>query len=182
MHVNVVVTAGSLHDPPGKPGLAALTATAVEEGGAGDLGPAEVLAAFDALGTQLAVGASTEATDLSFSVLTPKLDAAVKLTADLLTRPRFDATAFGSVQKRRVAEIAEARDDRRMLATEVLMSSMYGDGPRGHLSHGTPAAVAAMSRSGMDGARCWPRSASSIWISRARASKRRRRWRARTGR
>lgn len=53
VHVAGCVTAGSVADPKGQAGLAQLTAMTIEEGGAGDKTPAEVLATFDAQGTEL---------------------------------------------------------------------------------------------------------------------------------
>ncbi len=143
-HVAVTVNAGSLSEPDAKAGLAALTASAVEEGGAGARAPSEVVDAFDALGTTLHVMTRPDGVIFSFSVLSSRVDQAVALLFDVLTKPRFDATAFESVKQRRIAQITADLDDPRQVGTSQLAFAMYGNSPRGHDLNGSLDSVKAL--------------------------------------
>ncbi len=144
VHVEVVVSAGSLADPPGKAGLAALTASMLEEGGAGARSPNEVIEAFDALGTTLTANGLGEGSTFTFTVLSSKIDQALPLIFEVLTKPRFDERAFASVKQRRLSEIAAERDQPVMVASMVMAATMYGSGPRGHTVNGSTETVKAL--------------------------------------
>ena len=144
VHVNAVVTSGSLSDPVGKAGLAALTAAMIEEGGAGGRSPEQVVEAFDALGTALSGVALNDGVAFSFTVLSSKLDQALPLIFEVLTKPRFDEKAFASVKQRRLSEITADLDEPRHVAALVMASTLFGAGPRGHGINGTLESVMAL--------------------------------------
>jgi zinc protease len=144
VHVAVCVTAGSVADPQGKAGLAQLTAMAIEEGGAGDKTPAEVLATFDAQGTELEVRTDDVCTTFAFTVLAPRLEPTLRQLVDLLARPRFEPAAFESVKKRQLAEISQALDEPRLIASAQLRKRLYGELPAGHPARGDTASVSAL--------------------------------------
>lgn len=143
VHVGVHLNAGSLADPPGKPGLAMLTATCVEEGGSGTRGGAEVRAFFDALGTNLDVDVSPDGAQVSFTALTPQLEAALGGLIDVLARPRFDAAEVAAVKQRRRSEVVTALDSPVVFGRAKLYAEVFGANPRNHLELGSVEGVEA---------------------------------------
>jgi zinc protease len=137
VHVALVANAGSYADPVGKEGLAALTATLMTEAGAGVRKPAEVLEAFEALGTELNVSTTGDGAIFGFSVLSTRLNEALALATDILSKPTFDAGAFESIKQRRVAELVAMGDEPTQVAMAQLMKSLYG----GHLALGIASQV-----------------------------------------
>ena len=120
MHLAIAVNAGSLADPDGKAGLAALTASVLEEGGSGTKTPAQVVDAFDALGTRLHVRVLADGVVLSVAVLSSKAQQLVPLAFEVLTAPKFDQVAFDSLKQRRLAQITADNDEPRQLAAALL--------------------------------------------------------------
>ncbi len=136
VHVLVTVQAGSELDPPGKGGLAAAVARMIEEGGAGNRSPRELLDALDELGGELLVDTDETGTRMMLTVLSSKLDRALALLGDMLVRPRFDAGEWPSVRERQVAEIMKERVEPRRVAEVVFQRVLYGDHPYAHPSMG----------------------------------------------
>lgn len=141
VHVGVHVAAGSVNDPADKPGLAMLTATCVEEGGAGARTGAEVRAFFDSLGTELKVGAMPDGVTGGFTVLTSRLEPALGQLVEVLSKPRFEPDVVAAVKTRRRSEILSALDDPRFVASVKLSAEVYGANPRNHPALGTVAGV-----------------------------------------
>lgn len=144
VHVGVMVAAGSMEDPKGKPGLAALTATAIEEGGAGSKSGPQVRAFFDSLGTSLVFHAGEDAIQVGFSVLSTRLEPALAQLVEVISTPRFDAGPVAAVKMRRRSEIISDMDDPLNVAAERLSAALFEGGPRGHLPNGTVAGLDAI--------------------------------------
>lgn len=141
MHLAIAVNAGSMADPEGKAGLASLTASVLEEGGSGTKTPAQVVDAFDALGTQLQVRVRADGVTLTAPVISSKSEQLVPLVFEVLTAPRFEQAAFESLKARRLAQIAADNDDPRQVASTEALSAVFGKSPRGHRASGTLASV-----------------------------------------
>ncbi len=144
VHVVVSVPAGSAADPKGKEGLAALTATVMEEGGAGTRTGSQLLEAFEALGTTLAVAPTSMTVSYSFSVASNRFDEALGLLLDVLRAPRFESAAFESAKSRQVAELVANGDDPAYVGFQKLMGALFKDTPRAHLPLGSPKSVAGL--------------------------------------
>ncbi len=144
VHVLVTVRAGSALDPRDRPGLAAATATMLDEGGAGARTAPEVAQAFADLGAELEDHFDTDQVQLKLTVLARNLDPALALLGDLLARPRFDADDWKRVQGRRLDEIRRHLDDPRHIADEVFERVLYGEHPYAHPFLGTLASIGAL--------------------------------------
>jgi predicted Zn-dependent peptidase len=145
VHVAVTVQAGSALDPADKPGLASLTARMLEEGGSGTRSGAELAEAIEDLGSEIEVRVDEDGVRFAVSVMSTKLDRALALLADLVTRPRFDATEWPAVRARAVSEITRELDRPTDVAENVFMKVLYGDHPYGHPTLGTRASVEKLS-------------------------------------
>jgi zinc protease len=144
VHLAVTVQAGSSLDPVDKPGLAALTARVLEEGGAGARSGAEVSTAIEDLGGELHVQADEDGVVFFLSVLSSKLDKAMGIVGDMVARPRFDAAEYANIRARQLAELTKEEDQPRQVAERVFLKVLYGDHPYGHAPMGTRSAVEKM--------------------------------------
>ena len=100
---------GSLADPAGKEGTAALLAELLQKG-AGERDAAAFAEAVDAVGGRLNVGAGRESLSISAEFLAKDSALMVELVADLLLRPRLDAGEFDKVRTRAIQSIKAAKD------------------------------------------------------------------------
>jgi zinc protease len=92
--LRVVFRAGSQNDPPGKEGLAALTAAMVAEGGTKSLTYQQVLEAFYPMAAMLSGECHKELTVFSGTIHHDNLAAYIPLVTDMITQPRFAAEYF----------------------------------------------------------------------------------------
>src|SRR5215469_1479889 len=114
-----VVDAGAALDPAGREGLALLTARMLVEGAAGLTERAE------RLGTELDVDADWDTALLKITVLSERVDEALKLVGEILTRPSFPDREIQRLKGERLAEILQLRAEPRGLADEMLERFVY---------------------------------------------------------
>lgn len=138
--VGFVTRQGSAADPVGKDGLASLAAEMLQAGSAGK-SQAEVAAAADAIGADLAVSASTDELSVGLSALAPRLQEMSSLLADVVLRPNLAAKDWQKVQAERVGQLTAARNQPQVAARAAFRAALYGNGPLGHLPEGTLSAV-----------------------------------------
>src|SRR2546430_2117958 len=86
--VNLVSFSGTANDPPGKYGLASLTAALLEEG-AGSRSALEIADAVDYLGADLGVTANIDVSAVRLHVPVARLADALPVMADVAQRPTF---------------------------------------------------------------------------------------------
>ena len=135
---------GSLYDPPGQAGLAAVAGPAWRTGGTEGFAPETLDEALDEGAIQLSVSLGRSTGRLSLSALRWDLDRALDLLEEVLLRPAFReervAWARTQVQERLLREA----DDPQSLAFREFRRAMYASHPRGVLA--TPESVAAVGR------------------------------------
>lgn len=143
--VSVVVSfrSGSVADPEGQEGLARTTARMLRRG-AGSLGAEDIDERIDALGAELGADASPSSVTMSFEVIRRSLDPLVDLAADVLARPAFAEEELGRYLREASAEIVEARDSDRTLASRAFRRTMFADHPYGRRVAGSLASLAAL--------------------------------------
>jgi zinc protease len=107
--VNLVIASGSASDGP-KPGVARVTAELMRAGGAGVWSAARLEQRLRSAGGALQVVTSPDVTQLSVTVPSTELEAALGILAALASRPRLSLWAFG---KLRQAHIERARSSAR---------------------------------------------------------------------
>ena len=131
------VPTGSASDPPGKGGLAFAAADMLDEG-AGARGSIDLSRAIDALGATLVTGATLDTSEVSLSVLKKNLTPAFTLFADVVARPRFDATEWKRVHELEMNDLAERASDPEEVERVVTRAVLFGaDHPYGHPVDGT---------------------------------------------
>jgi len=134
-----VVRAGSQNDPPGKEGLAALTAAMVAEGGTKSLTYEQVLAAFYPMAATLDGACRKEVTVFSGTVHRDNLRAYIPLATEMITQPRFAPEDFERLRNEAldyVTKFLRGNNDEE-LGKWTLQAELYQHHPYGHPDRGT---------------------------------------------
>ena len=148
--VLVVVDTGSSNDPAAKEGIARLTAKALLEGSRNSDG-AELAEKFEQLGTSLESGADWDSTFVKITVMSERLDPALRLLGEVLTTPVFPQREVERLKAERLAEILQIETEPRALADERFESFLYADGSRySKPDGGTAESVASLDRADVE--------------------------------
>jgi zinc protease len=145
LDVQVDFAAGSMFDPPGKSGTAALTRSVLGLG-AGKLDETAIAEQMADIGATLGGGADTDRASVAVRTLAAadKRDAALAVLRTVLHAPRFEAAVFAREKARTVAGLKEAMTRPDSIAGKAFWAAMYPDHPYGRSA--TPESVAALTR------------------------------------
>ena len=145
LDVQVDFAAGSMFDPLGKSGLAALTRGTLDLG-AGDLDETAIAEQLADLGAQLGGGADTDRASVSLRTLTAadKLAPALAILGRVLASPRFADDIFAREQTRTVSALKEAQTRPDSIAGKAFWEALYPKHPYGRQA--SPESVAGLSR------------------------------------
>jgi len=141
----LVALAGAETDPPRLSGLASLSAALMTQGTKHHSAP-ELAAAAEALGGSLDSGAGWNQSLVSMTVLTPKLDAALALVAEVAREPVFAADEIERVRTQTLDALKVAYASPGTLAGLVAERLAYGNGAYGHPASGTPESLPRIAR------------------------------------
>ena len=86
--VLALLPVGASADPPGRPGLAAITGDMLDEG-CGDRSALDLHEALGRMGAQLELDVGYDATVIGLTALARQLDGGLEILCDMLARPRF---------------------------------------------------------------------------------------------
>lgn len=143
--VRLVVLGGSATDPADHPGEAALADTMLLHG-AGDRNAEAFAEITERLAIDIDVSTGRTATVVSMDAQADQLTEGLLLLADVVMRPRFDADEVDRVKTITIANIAEALDDPRTVASDMATFEYFGpDHPLAHPARGTRAGIAELS-------------------------------------
>jgi zinc protease len=125
----VLVTrgAGSADEPAETPGLASFTANMLDEG-AGGRDALALADALDLLGASLSTGSGTDAGQANLYVLRQNFPAALRIMADVVTRPDFPEREVNRLRDERLTALARAKDEATTIANNAFASLVYGAG------------------------------------------------------
>lgn len=134
----IVFTAGAAADPPDKPGLAALTAALIADGGTKDLTYKQVEDALFPMAGSLSAQVDKEMTAFAGVTHTDNLDAYYKLLRARLLEPGFREDDFKRVKEDLINGIRSGlRNNDEELGKEVLFENIFRGTPYGHYNSGT---------------------------------------------
>jgi zinc protease len=141
----IMLRGGTLAEPPGKGGVAAVTAELLQRGTRKH--PGEQLAtALDAIGAQLSVDASSDMTMLSLSTLTKHLDEALDLTAEVLAEPTLSKETFEKVRAEAIADFKASEEDPNTVASRAFLRALYDGHPYGRRVEGSEESLRTLTR------------------------------------
>ena len=138
------VEGGSMADPRGQEGLAALTADMVDEG-VGDLSTIDLSDALARIGADYSSEAGADATHFSLTTLSRFADRGASLLADILMRPSLRQADFDRVRQLRLDRLRQLKDSPSAVADRAFLRLLYRDHPYGHLSIGSVSSLTALS-------------------------------------
>jgi zinc protease len=136
--VNLVVPSGTANDPPGKFGIASLTAAMLEEG-AGARSALELADAIDFLGADLGATSGIDSSAVRLHVPVARLDEALPIMADVALRPTFPRDELERQRQQRLTALLQGRDDPPTISSVAFSRILYGKAHR----YGTPQAGTA---------------------------------------
>lgn len=134
-----VFRVGSQDDPPGKEGLAALTASMITEGGADGLTYEQILERFYPMASGLSGACRKEVSVFAGEVHRDNLAKFVPLVTGMLTKPRFDPADFSRIKNEALdfltSTLRSGGDEE--LGKWALQTAIYRNHPYGHVDRGT---------------------------------------------
>ena len=122
--VLVIIDAGSTDDPPGKEGVAALTAGLLLEGTPRFNG-AELAEKFEHLGASVESGADWDSAFAKITMLSDRVDEATTLLGQVLGEAAFPEREVERLKAERLAEILQLETEPRGLADEKFSEYLY---------------------------------------------------------
>ncbi len=144
--VRLMFDAGSIYDPPGKEGLAALTAMMVGQSGTAERSYADLVDALYPMAASIDVTTDREVTLLAGRVHRDKLADYTRLLTEAVVSPGFASSDFERNKEQLVAYLTStlrsANDE--LLGLEALQDAIFAGHPYGHPPEGTVQGLAAI--------------------------------------
>jgi zinc protease len=124
VQVRVVIGGGSAADGE-KPGLAALTAELLRDGGAGAMSSRDLVTRIASLGAELTVETGFDATTLGLAVTRDHLGEALDLLGALVQKPQLSPAELDKLKKREALRLVDARARGAWGASMVLHRDLF---------------------------------------------------------
>jgi zinc protease len=143
--LRLLVRAGAAQDPDDKPGLAALTASLLDQG-TPSRSAEQIADAIDSIGGALGTTAGADLSYVNAVVMKDSLPFALDLVADLVQHPAFAPDEIERQRQQALSGMKVSYDDPEFLANVVFDRLVYGRNPYGRPLGGTPASMASVAR------------------------------------
>jgi zinc protease len=141
----LVLKSGSTYDPPGKAGLADLTAGLLRKG-TKTKDATQISEAIDFVGGSLDAGADWDATFATCRVLNKYFDTGLGLLADIILNPTFKEEEIERLRRQTIAGIMQQKDDDSVVAEQNFREFVFGEYPYGQPREGTEGSVSGITR------------------------------------
>src|SRR6185437_11218574 len=143
---DLAILSGSEANPADRPGLAAFTATMLEQG-TSSRSAAQIADSTDQIGADLNVGSSVDDISLRVSSLSSNTEPALDLISDLVQHPAFAPDEIERVRGIQLTSVLQQADQPNAIGTKVLRRVLYGESnPYGYLEDGTEKSLKALQR------------------------------------
>jgi zinc protease len=143
--IDCLVDGGARVDPKDRPGLAALTASLLEEGTQGRSAQ-DIAEIIDTLGGSFGSGSATDWISVSALVRARDFETGLDLVARSLREPTFPQDAVERRRAETLGSLRAAEDQPGYVAGRTFDATLFGDAPYGHPTQGTSASVTAITR------------------------------------
>jgi zinc protease len=133
VEILLLIGSGALADPAGKPGVASMTASMLDEGSGGK----DALTVADEvsyLGATIEAAAGWNALTVELHVPVARLSAALSLLGEIAIHPDFPKAELERLRKEALTARLQARDDPDAVASEALARAVFG----GKSRYGSP--------------------------------------------
>jgi zinc protease len=143
--LELLIKAGTLTDPPGREGLANLTASLLLNG-TKSRSSSKIASELDFMGARLSVAGGGDFATVSLTVLKKDLGPALELLKDILMNPTFPAAEVVRKVNQFKAALASGEDEPKVVASRTFIKALYGAFPYNHPVMGTPQGLTAITR------------------------------------
>ena len=143
--LRLLVRAGAAQDPEGRPGVAALAATLLDQGTT-TRSAEQIANAIDSIGGALGTGAGSDLSFIQAIVMKDSLNFGLDLVSDLAQHPAFAKEEIERQRQQSLSGMRVSYDDPEFLANIVFGRLVYGFHPYGRPQSGTPETLAAVTR------------------------------------
>jgi len=127
--ITILLDAGAVCDPPGRYGLAQLTAKLLLEGTTSGDGTA-IIDRFERLGASIDAHADWDVASVNVTTLTDKLRDSFELLGEVMRAPAFAEREVERLKNERLAELLQLRAEPRGLADEMFSRFLYESSSR----------------------------------------------------
>jgi zinc protease len=134
VQIRAVVRTGSMYDPPGREGLAELTAATMRTGGADGMSGDAVDETLESMAASFHVSTNRDSAIFSFSVLKKDLDRGFDLFSKTLKQPAFEERKLSLGKDLKIEELRRIFDDPQKLAFREFGRLMHEGSSRGRLA------------------------------------------------
>lgn len=147
LNITAYIKTGDIYDPPGKTGLAGMTASVMRSGGTATRTPDEINEALEFIAGSIEAGMSDEYGSASLNVLVKDADMGVQLFADILMNPAFQEEKVELQRGQLIEAIRRRNDSPLQTAFREMQVRLYGDHP--YARYATIDSAMAISREDM---------------------------------
>jgi zinc protease len=143
--VVLAIKAGSVYDPPGKGGIANLTADLLNEGTT-TRSSRDISDAIDFVGGSLGTSGGEDYVTVSLSVLKKDVSLGFDLLSDIVLRPAFKEE---EIKRRRAiikSSIIRQKEDPASVASKAFLKAVFGEHPYGSPVEGTEESLDGITR------------------------------------
>ena len=133
----IILSAGTIGDPQGTPGVAEMTANMLTQG-TKTRSAQQIAEAIDFVGGSLAASADKDSTDVTLDVVKKDLPNGLDLMSDVLLHPAFAADELDRQRQQLLSNLTVEYSDPAFLATAVFGRTVYSGSPYGWPAEGTP--------------------------------------------
>ena len=145
MSFRLLVRAGAVQEPAGKPGVASFAAALLNQGTT-TKSAEQIADAIDSAGGVIATGSDNELAYVNGVVLKDRTDVALGLAADIAEHPAFAQEEIDRQRNQAMSALEVSYDDPSYLATAVFDRIVFGLHPYGRPNEGTPASIGKLTR------------------------------------
>ncbi|MGA7623615.1 MAG: pitrilysin family protein [Candidatus Acidiferrales bacterium] len=141
----VILSAGSIKDPVGMPGVAEMEASLLTQG-TEKRSARDIADAIDFIGGQLTATAGRDVTTVTLDIVKKDLAVGMELMSDVVLHPSFRGDELDRQRQQLLSNLQVQYSDPDYLATLVLARALYGTSPYGLPPEGTPATLQKFQR------------------------------------
>jgi len=143
--IRMLVRAGAAYDPDGKPGVASLMASLLDQGTT-SRSAAQIADTIDFIGGNLATGAGSDLAFIGVLVMKDSFQLGLDMLSDVARNPAFDPAELERQRQQALSSLQVSYEDPEYIANTVFDRLVYGFHPYGMPIGGTPGSLAKISR------------------------------------
>jgi zinc protease len=136
----LIMSAGTMKDPSGMPGVAEMTANMLTQG-TEKRSAKEIAEGIDFIGGSLEAAAGADATNASLDVVKKDLATGMDLMSDVILHPAFKPEELERQRQQLLSSLTVQYSDPEFLASAAFSRVVYGASPYGLPNEGTPDSI-----------------------------------------